>query len=57
LRCIPGIGATYPRQLASKRGEEKVESPSDDDVVEEIDVERDQNDSETNSCTESFIDL
>lgn len=41
---IPGVVAASPRQHVREGSEEEAESPGDDHVVVEIDVEGDQND-------------
>lgn len=42
---IPIVVARHPRQITGERGEEEAQAPSNDDIVEEIHVEGDQNDS------------
>lgn len=42
VRCVPVIVARHPRQVAGERSDEKPQTPRNDDVVEEVHVERNQ---------------
>ena len=42
MLSVPGVVAGSPGQVRGEGGEEEVQAPGDDDVVEEIHVEGDQ---------------
>lgn len=47
--AVPGVVAVGPGQLHGERGEEVMQRPGDDDVVEEANIERDQDDREAHT--------
>ena len=49
LRRVPRVVARRPRQLSGERSAEVVDGPGDDDVVEEVRIERNENDSVTDA--------
>lgn len=55
LRRVPRIGATGPRQVTGEGSEKEVQRPCDDDVVEEVDVESDEDDGESDACMYSQL--
>ena len=50
LGRVPRIGTTGPRQLTGEGSEKEVQCPCNDDVVEEIHVESDEDDGESDAC-------
>lgn len=51
--AVPGVVAVDPWEVHGEGGEEVVQRPCDDDVVEEAHVERDEDDSEAHTCGDS----
>ena len=51
--CVPRVVARRPRQVGGEGGEEVVEGPRDDHVVEEVRVEGDQHDGAADTCTQT----
>lgn len=51
--AIPGVIAVDPWEVHGEGGEEVVQCPCDDDIVEEAHVERDEDNSEAHTCDES----
>lgn len=51
--AVPGVVAVDPWEVHGEGGEEVVQCPRDDDVVEEAHVERDEDDSEAHTCDDS----
>lgn len=49
VRAVPGVVAVDPREVHGEGGEEVVQSPRDDDVVEEAHVERNEDDREAHT--------
>ena len=52
---VPWIATAGPGQLAGERRYEVMQRPGDDDIVEEIHVKGNQNDSESDSCLLSLF--
>lgn len=55
--AIPGVVAVDPWEVHGEGGEEVVQCPRDDDVVEEAHVERDEDDSEAHTCDDSRVSI
>lgn len=49
VRAVPGVVAVDPREVHGEGGEEVVQSPRDDDIVEEAHVERNEDDREAHT--------
>lgn len=49
VRTVPGVVTVDPGQFAGERGEEVKQSPSDDDIVVESHIQRDQDDGEAHT--------
>lgn len=55
--AVPGVVAVDPREVHGEGGEEVVQCPGDDDIVEEAHVERDEDNSEAHTCDDSRANI
>lgn len=47
--AVPGVVAVNPGELRGEGGEEVVQCPGDDNIVEEADIQRDEDDREAHT--------